>query len=188
MILELNFYSFKKKNKSSKFKNTCVTRLPKFDIKNENPIPHIPEINADQICKKKEKTDVNSQKYLIGTAKYPAQFMGESGFHDTVIIFFVLSKDNFNSSLPCIFYRVSRCTYGSKPQLQRKVLSQELKKFTGNILIISRRGKNFQILRLVKKNLNNKNYYEIKKKKKKTEMNSPQFLYFPSIFQNFSEL
>ena len=50
------------KNKSSKFKNTCVTRLPKFDIKNEKPIPHIPEINADQICKKKEKTDVSSQK------------------------------------------------------------------------------------------------------------------------------
>ena len=55
-------FLFMYKNKSSKFKNTCVTRLPKFDIKNEKPIPHIPEINADQICKKKEKTDVSSQK------------------------------------------------------------------------------------------------------------------------------
>ena len=56
-------FLFMYKNKSSKFKNTCVTRLPKFDIKNEKPIPHIPEINADQICKKKEKTDVSSQKW-----------------------------------------------------------------------------------------------------------------------------
>ena len=75
------------------------------------------------------------KKYLIGAAKYPAQFMGESGFHDTVIILFVLSKDKFNSSLPCIFYRVSRCTYGSKPQLQRKVLSQELKKLQETYLL-----------------------------------------------------